>query len=80
MDVKARAQRLRLAPADHALLRRALSQLPRESAHPRYPAAQYPDTYAKFLLGGGGTAPLPPGEGAVMWWASQVLAAPRTSP
>ncbi|WP_310397023.1 serine hydrolase [Hymenobacter sp.] len=55
------ARRLRLAPADYALLREALAQLPRESAHPRYPVAQYPDTYAKFLLGGGGTAPLPPG-------------------
>ena len=55
------AQRLRLAPADYALLREALSQLPRESPHPRYDVAHYPDTYVKFLLGGGGIAPLPPG-------------------
>ncbi|MBD2723975.1 serine hydrolase [Hymenobacter armeniacus] len=55
------AQRLRLAPADYALLRQALSQLPRESTSPRYDAVHYPDTYAKFLLGGGGTVPLPPG-------------------
>ncbi|HEX8503975.1 MAG TPA: serine hydrolase [Hymenobacter sp.] len=55
------AQRLRLAPEDYALLREALSQLPRESPHPRYDAGHYPDTYAKFLLGGGGIAPLPPG-------------------
>ena len=55
------ARRLRLAPADYARLRAALSELPRESAHPRYDAAHYPDTYAKFLLGGGGMAPLPPG-------------------
>ena len=55
------AQRLRLLPEDYALLREALSRLPRESAHPRYDAAHYPDTYAKFLLGGGGIAPLPPG-------------------
>ena len=54
-------RRLRLAPADVALLRQALSQAPRESIRPRYDAAHYPDTYAKFLLGGGGTAPLPPG-------------------
>ncbi len=54
-------QRLRLAPDDYALLRQALSQLPRESVHPRYDAAHYPDTYTKFLLGGGGTTPLPPG-------------------
>ena len=55
------AQRLRLAPADYALLREALSQLPRQSPHPRYDPAHYPDTYVKFLLGGGGIAPLPPG-------------------
>ncbi|MFD2721790.1 serine hydrolase [Hymenobacter monticola] len=55
------AQRLRLAPEDYALLRAALSELPRESAHPRYDAAHYPDTYAKFLLGGAGLAALPPG-------------------
>ena len=55
------ARRLRLLPADYALLREALSQLPRQSQHPRYDAAHYPDTYAKFLLGGGGIAPLPPG-------------------
>ncbi|GAA3989168.1 serine hydrolase [Hymenobacter antarcticus] len=55
------AQRLRLLPADYALLREALSQRPRESPHPRYDAAHFPDTYVKFLLGGGGIAPLPPG-------------------
>jgi len=54
-------RRLRLAPADYALLREALSQAPRASPHPRYDPAHYPDTYAKFLLGGGGLAPLPPG-------------------
>ena len=55
------AQRPRLLPQDYDLLRAALSQLPRESSHPRYDPAHYPDTYAKFLLGGGGVAPLPPG-------------------
>ncbi len=55
------AQRLCLAPSDYALLREALSQLPRESQQPRYDPASYPDTYAKFLLGGGGLSPLPPG-------------------
>ena len=55
------AQRLRLLPADYALLRESLSQLPRQSPHPRYDAAHFPDTYVKFLLGGGGIAPLPPG-------------------
>jgi hypothetical protein len=55
------ARRLRLAAEDYALLRQVLSQLPRESVRPRYDAAHYPDTYVKFLLGGGGTTPLPPG-------------------
>ena len=55
------ARRLRLAPADYARLRAALSELPRESLHPRYDPAHYPDTYAKFLLGGAGLAALPPG-------------------
>ena len=55
------AQRLRLAPDDHQLLREALSQAPRESPRPRYDAAHFPDTYAKFLLGGGGLTALPPG-------------------
>ena len=55
------ARRLRLAPADYARLRAALSELPRESAHPRYDPGHYPDTYVKFLLGGGGLAALPPG-------------------
>lgn len=55
------AHRLALAPADFALLRAALSEAPRLSPYPRYNAAQYPDTYAKFLLGGGGQAVLPPG-------------------
>ncbi|GAB3871995.1 hypothetical protein GCM10028824_21860 [Hymenobacter segetis] len=55
------ARRLRLAPEDYARLRAAMSQLPRESAHPRYAPAQFPDTYVKYLLGGGGQAALPPG-------------------
>lgn len=54
-------RRLHLAPDDYARLRAALSELPRESPHPRYDAAHYPDTYAKFLLGGAGLAALPPG-------------------
>jgi hypothetical protein len=55
------AQRLRLAPSDYSLLRQALSQLPRESPRPRYDPVNYPNTYAKFFLGGGGVSPLPPG-------------------
>ena len=55
------ARRLCLAPDDYTRLRAALSELPRESPHPRYDATHYPDTYVKFLLGGGGIAALPPG-------------------
>lgn len=50
---------LALAPADYALLRTAMA--PAASLHSRYDAAHYPATYAKFLLGGGGQAALPPG-------------------
>ncbi|GAA4034716.1 hypothetical protein GCM10022409_18950 [Hymenobacter glaciei] len=55
------ARRLRLAPDDYARLRAALSELPRESRHPCYDVAHYPDTYVKFLLGGAGLAALPLG-------------------
>lgn len=55
------ARRLCLLPTDYALLRSALSEHPHESAHPRYDPAHYPDTYDKFLLGGGRLVPLPPG-------------------
>ncbi|GAB2767518.1 hypothetical protein HNQ93_000040 [Hymenobacter luteus] len=54
-------RRFRLAPADAALLRDYLHRLPRQSAAPRYPAALYPDNYAKFLLAGGAPGPLPEG-------------------
>ncbi|GGG56532.1 hypothetical protein GCM10011378_35890 [Hymenobacter glacieicola] len=54
-------RRFQLAPADYALLRDYLHRLPRESDAPRYPATEYPDNYAKFLLAGGPAGPLPPG-------------------
>ncbi|GAA3917704.1 serine hydrolase [Hymenobacter algoricola] len=54
-------RRFALDEDDYQLLYRYLSMFPRESPAPRYDAAHYPDTYAKFLLGGGGLAPLPPG-------------------
>ncbi len=54
-------QRFQLAAADYQFLYRYLSMLPQESRAPRYDVAHFPDTYAKFLLGGGGTTPLPPG-------------------
>ncbi|MGI4738839.1 MAG: serine hydrolase [Janthinobacterium lividum] len=54
-------RRPRLTPAGYAHLREALSQLPSQSRSPQYDSLHYPGTYAKFLLGGGGVAPLPPG-------------------
>ncbi|MGI4760796.1 MAG: serine hydrolase [Janthinobacterium lividum] len=54
-------QRPRLSPASLVRLCEALSQLPPQSRSPRYDALHYPGTYAKFLLGGGGLASLPPG-------------------
>ncbi len=54
-------RRFQLAEPDYQFLYRYLSMLPRESQHPRYGAKEFPGTYAKFLLGGGGTTPLPPG-------------------
>ncbi|GAA4010904.1 hypothetical protein GCM10022408_24050 [Hymenobacter fastidiosus] len=54
-------QRFQLAEDDYQFLYRYLAMFPRESRAPRYDGGHYPDTYAKFLLGGGGIAPLPPG-------------------
>jgi len=54
-------QRPHLPPASYARLRDALSELPPQSRSPRYDSLHYPSTYAKFLLGGGGLAHLPPG-------------------
>jgi beta-lactamase class A len=54
-------RRPHLLPTATARLREALSQLPPQSHSPRYDSLHYPGTYAKFLLGGGGVAPLPPG-------------------
>jgi hypothetical protein len=50
-----------LDSASHRQLLVALGQLPRQSRSPRYDSLHYPGTYAKFLLGGGGLAHLPPG-------------------
>lgn len=54
-------QRPRLTPTNYARLREALGQLPPQSSSPRYDSLAYPGTYAKYLLGGGGLACLPPG-------------------
>jgi hypothetical protein len=60
-EATAKKRRFALAEPDYQFLYRYLSMLPRESRRPRYDLAHYPDTYVKFLLGAGGTTPLPPG-------------------
>jgi hypothetical protein len=50
-----------LDSADRRQLLLALGQLPPQSLWPRYDSLHYPSTYAKYLLGGGGLARLPPG-------------------
>ncbi|MDO7887487.1 serine hydrolase [Hymenobacter cheonanensis] len=54
-------QRPHLTAASLARVREALSQLPPQSRSPYYDSLAYPSTYAKYLLGGGGEARLPPG-------------------
>lgn len=44
--------RFRIAEPRLALLRRAMAELPRESANPVYPASEFPDHFTKFLLPG----------------------------
>lgn len=54
-------QRPHLTSASYARLREALGQLPPQSRSPHYDSLAFPSTYAKYLLGGGGEARLPPG-------------------
>ncbi|MDU0371214.1 serine hydrolase [Hymenobacter endophyticus] len=56
-----RQQQFQLDTLDRRLLLDYLHQLPRQSQWPHYPAAQYPDNYAKYLLAGGAPGPLPEG-------------------
>ncbi|WP_426490774.1 serine hydrolase [Hymenobacter sp. 102] len=56
-----RRRQFQLDSADRRLLLDYLHRLPRQSQWPRYPATQYPDNYAKFLLVGGNPGPLPEG-------------------
>lgn len=55
------SQRPRLTLASYSRLRDALSQLPPQSKSPHYDSLAFPSTYAKYLLGGGGTTRLPAG-------------------
>ncbi len=51
-DIDLGSPPLVLSPAHRTELLRALTEYPRESTDPRYDAGEYPDGYAKFLLGG----------------------------
>ncbi len=53
-------RRFRLSPEDYRFLYQYMSELPRESAHPRYDTAEYFDSYTKFFLFKSGRTPLPP--------------------
>ncbi|MCA8829195.1 serine hydrolase [Hymenobacter pini] len=57
----ARRRQFQLDSLDRRLLLDYLHRLPRQSQWPRYPVAQYPDNYAKYLLVGGAPQPLPEG-------------------
>lgn len=62
-DAVAAAQRFHLKPDDYPFLYQYLSQLPRETAYPKYdstgPRAVYYDSYCKFLLAGDQKKPFP---------------------
>jgi len=45
-------KRFRLTDDDYTFVRQCMSMLPRESDYPRYPEADYPDGYVKFLMYG----------------------------
>lgn len=51
-DLDLGAPALDLHPGHRSLLLEAMTQYPRESVDPRYPEADYPDHYSKFLLPG----------------------------
>lgn len=59
-DDVAPKRRFNLAAADYPFLYQYLSQLPRESEHPRYDSTYY-DSYCKFLLAGDQKTPFPQG-------------------
>jgi hypothetical protein len=52
-------RRFRLTPEDYRFLYQYMSELPRESAHPRYDTASYFDSYTKFFLFKAGRTPIP---------------------
>lgn len=52
-------ERFQLTEADYQFLWTCMSQLPRESKYPSYPAPNYWDSYVKFLLFGDTKDPMP---------------------
>lgn len=52
-------QRFRLSAEDYRFLWQCMSELPRESTYPSYPAPDYWDSYVKFFLFGDTQAPMP---------------------
>lgn len=53
-------RRFRLSAADYRFLYQYMSELPYESASPRYDTAEYFDSYAKFFWFKAGRRPIPP--------------------
>jgi len=53
-------RRFRLSPDDYRFLYQYMSELPRESDHPRYDTAEYFDSYTKFFWFKAGRRPIPP--------------------
>jgi hypothetical protein len=53
-------RRFRLDSTDYRFLYQYMSELPRESAHPRYDTAEFFDGYTKFFLFKSGRTPIPP--------------------
>ena len=52
-------RRFRLSAADYRFLYQYMSELPRESTHPRYDTTEYFDSYAKFFWFKAGRRPIP---------------------
>jgi hypothetical protein len=51
-DIKLGTPPLKLSPQHRARLLEAMTEYPRESTNPRYPAKDFPDNYCKFMLPG----------------------------
>jgi len=52
-------RRFQLSPADYRFLYQYMSELPRESAHPKYDTTEYFDSYTKFFWFKAGRRPIP---------------------